>query len=363
MWDLAVREEDYDAADSLLPRFPAPPPLSMRVLSALARGDSATRARILDELRTADNRQPQIAARFVATYLEDFTTAEQLARLNLAPQRRPALRAGVQEFLAWLELARGRWSGARREFATSERLEGEAASVRTSRALAATLPFLAVPRVDLEAVRDEIEQWEPGSEAPGANPSFATALRAHLRLYLLGLLNSRLGDGARALRLARELERLGAPSEARAAVRGLAQTVRADVAWRAGRSAEALAALEPVQGEVPMELVNVPLYSNLREYSQEHARYLRAELLYLLGRDPEALRWLETSFQGAPSELAYLAPLHLRRGEIYERMGEREKAAEHYSRFIKLWKDCDPELRPLVQEAEARLAGLAGEPQ
>src|SRR2546427_3715336 len=41
--------------------------------------------------------------------------------------------------------------------------------------------------------------------------------------------------------------------------------------------------------------------------------------------------------------------------QIYQRMGERAKAADHYSRFIDLWKDCDPELRPIVADAKARL--------
>jgi hypothetical protein len=42
--------------------------------------------------------------------------------------------------------------------------------------------------------------------------------------------------------------------------------------------------------------------------------------------------------------------------QIYERRGDRAKAAEHYGQFIELWKDCDPELRPLVESARQRLA-------
>ena len=34
----------------------------------------------------------------------------------------------------------------------------------------------------------------------------------------------------------------------------------------------------------------------------------------------------------------------------------------HYSRFIYLWKDCDPELRPMVEDAERRLDALLQEP-
>jgi hypothetical protein len=54
----------------------------------------------------------------------------------------------------------------------------------------------------------------------------------------------------------------------------------------------------------------------------------------------------------------YLAPAHLREGEIYEKLGRPAQAADHYARFIELWKDCDPELRPTMEEARRRLARL-----
>ena len=52
------------------------------------------------------------------------------------------------------------------------------------------------------------------------------------------------------------------------------------------------------------------------------------------------------------------APAHLRLAEIYERRGERQKAIEHYSQFIELWKNCDPELQPMVQQARSALVRL-----
>jgi hypothetical protein len=99
MWDLAVREEDYSAVDAMLSRF-SRAPLSMRLLPAFARGDSAARLRFIEEATNSDNRQSQIGARYVATFLEDFTTAESIARLDLAERRRPPIRLGAQIFLA-----------------------------------------------------------------------------------------------------------------------------------------------------------------------------------------------------------------------------------------------------------------------
>src|SRR3990172_7666328 len=263
MWDLAVREADYAAAEDMLRRFQAPPrlqmaPLSMRILQTFARGDSAARARILAEATVADNRQSQIGARFLATYLEDLAAARRVAQLDLAPRRRPAIRAGAQESLAWLELAAGRWSTAAAEFAAAGQMDGAAGVIRVSRALAVTLPFLAVPRADLEAVRADLERWRPESDAPWESPGLPVPLRPHLRLYLLGLLHTRLGDDAAALRSAAALDSLATPPEAGPTVHGLAQTIRADVAWRNRRAEEALDLLTPVRGEIPLELVSVP---------------------------------------------------------------------------------------------------------
>jgi thiaminase len=55
----------------------------------------------------------------------------------------------------------------------------------------------------------------------------------------------------------------------------------------------------------------------------------------------------------------YLAVSYLRRAEIHDRLGENAQAAEHYTEFIDLWSDCDPELRPMVEEARRALERLA----
>jgi tetratricopeptide (TPR) repeat protein len=47
-----------------------------------------------------------------------------------------------------------------------------------------------------------------------------------------------------------------------------------------------------------------------------------------------------------------------RLGQIYEAMGNTEKAVEQYRAFIALWKNADPELQPRVADVRRRLARL-----
>jgi tetratricopeptide (TPR) repeat protein len=320
MWDLAVREEDYKAVDAMLQRFTGAP-LSMRALPVYARHDSAGIVKILDEARALDARQSQIAARYVATYLTDTTAATELARLDLQPRRNAAIRLGAQTFLGWLHVANGHWPAAKQAFDEAERMSGGGAA-RTERALAATLPFVDVPRADVESIRRDIESWNASEPITGA-PSLASALRPHYRLYLLGLLSARLGEDERAAGYARELEKLATPPQGRSAVAGLVATVRADIVFRRGRFAEALRLLDPANGQLPLEMVYVKPFVNSREYSQEFARYLRAEALLALGRTDEAARWMENSFQGSPLEMVYAGPARERIAQLRGRSTSR----------------------------------------
>jgi tetratricopeptide (TPR) repeat protein len=171
-------------------------------------------------------------------------------------------------------------------------------------------------------------------------------LHRHLRLYLLGRLDARMGEYDAALRRAAELEQLSAPDDAGSLSVDLAQAVRAHVFDAQGRLDDALRALEAPPRTVPF------LRKNEWVFTQPHERYLRAEILNRLGRYADALAW----YQSVHSVLA--GPSSLRQAEMHERLGQRQQAAEQYRRFIDLWRDCDEELRPLVEGAERALHRL-----
>jgi tetratricopeptide (TPR) repeat protein len=54
-----------------------------------------------------------------------------------------------------------------------------------------------------------------------------------------------------------------------------------------------------------------------------------------------------------------LAPALRRLGELYQARGDHGKAARYYSRFVTLWEQVDPELRPAVEAVRGELAQLA----
>ena len=56
----------------------------------------------------------------------------------------------------------------------------------------------------------------------------------------------------------------------------------------------------------------------------------------------------------------FLLPLFNRLlGELYEKKGDRVKAAEHYRKVIEQWKNADPELQVIVNDLKARVRRLS----
>ena len=59
----------------------------------------------------------------------------------------------------------------------------------------------------------------------------------------------------------------------------------------------------------------------------------------------------------------FYLPTALRRlGQLHDDKNNREQALRFYGRFVDLWREADPELRPVVNEVRASMARLAGEP-
>lgn len=218
----------------------------------------------------------------------------------------------------------------------------------------------------LRAVESELLRWQP---APGDTGLVADApaprdARPAVRLYLIGLLALRRSDMTGAGQRANELAMLTGPDRVRSLAKEYAKSLRAQVALSEGRPADALLLLESMTLEGLSAAEFQGAIGNPRSplFPPHYERLLRAEALAALRRDQEAL-----AHYGALSEMTTsnfvltLGPALAQMAELYERIGDRQRSIEYYTRFITLWRNCDPQFRPLVQNAERQLARLVGE--
>jgi tetratricopeptide (TPR) repeat protein len=355
----AAHAEDWARVDSLLSKmYPdGEVPLTWSAMRAYGSGERADRERVMALAEQRSARYVHFTAGGVAEFSGNLPGALEFFRLQVRRAEAPEMRALGRLESARIELALGRWLAARSELAELESLNPTLGI--EYRALLSTLPYVTVPRAELEALRDALGQFDADTVQPVVFEYFDTqvhnGVHPHLRVYLLGRLSTQLGEHEAALGYADELERMEAPRSAGALARDLAQGIRSRVLRDSGRAAQALSVLEEYPWGTPYMTTIASSFS-----SQPHHRFARAELLDEMGRSEEALVWLEGFGHRLP-DLIFLAPSHLKRAEIYERLGERENAALHYKRFIQLWQDCDPELRPMVEAAERALERLTRE--
>ncbi|HEX4386605.1 MAG TPA: hypothetical protein VH083_26810, partial [Myxococcales bacterium] len=131
----------------------------------------------------------------------------------------------------------------------------------------------------------------------------------------------------------------------------LALTLKARILLAKGDAAAALAALDQQKIRIPDRLSDL--------YNHADQNFFRASLLVLLGRPREAIPLYEMGDYFL-SDPAFCAPGNLYLGLIYDSLGDKDRAIFHYARFVSMWSNADPELRPEVERAQARLAQLRG---
>ncbi|UCC73648.1 MAG: hypothetical protein JSV86_03530 [Gemmatimonadota bacterium] len=369
-WDLsavAAFEGRHAEADSSWRRWVTPDMSSFwfrlgEAHSAFSVGDAEAQDSVVAALTYASDGLVNAAALNVATILPgDLRGAIRLAELLTDPERRSRVtRAAGYLHLAHMEAGLGHWKTATAHFGQAERLAP--ATALAFHALIAALSFLDVPGSELAALRQAVTRWDGTFEAERARLGgdvlrpFAIPddLRPHMRTYLLAILAARLGDRAAALAHARTLERHARQvGDSLFLIQDLTLEVEAAAALAAGDSVGALRTLERAQYRALPGRGGV---FGSSFWTRFYGRYLRAELLYSVGRDQEALGWFRSFGWFWGTEYIYHAPAHLRRAQLHERLGNRDQAMEHYRRFAELWNDCDPRLRPTVERVRVRLA-------
>ena len=147
----------------------------------------------------------------------------------------------------------------------------------------------------------------------------------------------------------------GGVSEARIGKQMFIHKIRADLAMAEGRGRDAVeeVKLGDMLPDGPYGPCHLCLYRDL------------SRAFDVAGETDSTIFWAE-KFLNSPSDFSFEVlpgdlPAYLRRlGELYEKKGDRAKAAEYYGRFVELWKNADPELQSQVSEIRARQARLRG---
>jgi len=325
-------------------------PQFSRQLLAFLRGGQEAVSDIVDEL----SNEPAASIRWgsfrLALLDEGLPSAVEIAGVLTDPSRPTIDRNRAYASQATVEMAQGHIRAATAVLDRWESLglQTDFETPRENRAAIWANSFIPAERSELERLQDELTHLD-----------YDTTYAPVTRAYLTGLLDARLGNGAEALRHASDLENRSVvdTTDADRLAEYYAAILRARVAFEQGDHVEALRLLDTAVAD---DWWALRPWSLLLSQSQE--RYVRAQALEALGRYEEALVWYSSFGWVSGEEMFYVAPSLLRKAEIYEQLGDTEQAALHYRRFITRWRDCDPELRPVVEGAEQALVRLGVSP-
>jgi tetratricopeptide (TPR) repeat protein/tRNA A-37 threonylcarbamoyl transferase component Bud32 len=215
------------------------------------------------------------------------------------------------------------------------------------------LPYLPASPDSLATQRARLAAWDtvatPLLRGGGETTDYPEFQRDALA-QRLGILAERQGDVGYLSELATQL----ASGQPAALTRGISWELQARASLLEGRLEDALAEVD--SAHVPATWIDQTGSPEVNGYQR---RFLKARILFELGRYEEAARWANSVHDGFQIEMLELLPATLLlEAESYERMGDSERAIEKYGRFLDLWKDAEPELQPTVDEMRARLERL-----
>jgi len=336
--------------------------LEARALRAFARGDREETIRVLDDHREIDS-DAILGSVWSVSYTGRPEAVAEMAEPLTSTWHSPDVRAVGHAIRATVEAGRGRWQAAGRELDAARRVDPDLAL--DVRGFLYALPFAPVDPDSVRTLRTRLRARLGGAPDPAAGPVVASAfvtahesVRPIVDAYLLAVLDG--GDPSVLRETARTLGEATLPEDPSdpsipSLARDLARGLEARASAAEGRLDEALAALEKLEHGTPYERAFASPY-----FARSLERYLHARLLEETGRFEEALRLYDSFADYSLYDVALRAPAHLRRAEIRLAQGDERAASRHLRRFLELWEDADPALRPEVDRARRLLAELGG---
>jgi DNA-binding SARP family transcriptional activator len=335
--------------------------VQMRLLSAIGARDSVTVRDLVTAVRSWEDAAAWQILAYAAAFSSDAAMAGAALSWFVSPGLSSSLRADLGRVEAVLHAAGGRLTASAEALEAANQVHGRS----TLPALLhewwyATLP-LPHSRPTLEAALHSARYARIVESPPGpqqvwsslADEAYSSPERvAAVRAFVAGQLALQLRQPALADSMVATLDRLGADGDG--LIAGFAVELRARILRERGETASALRLLESLEPDrASGGAANVVPFISLAG-----TRYLRGELLAAEVRNEEALGWFSTLGALSVPEAAYRPLGHLRQAELYARMGNRAAAAEHYRRFVELWKDGDPAVQPHVAAARRAMHSL-----
>jgi serine/threonine protein kinase/tetratricopeptide (TPR) repeat protein len=228
------------------------------------------------------------------------------------------------------------------------------------RALTYGLPIYPVSDSLLRAADEELVRWDTTAirityvDGQDMHPGEYAAVKTYLR----ALLAMRLGDYTRLSEFKAALAAAADSTTGRDFAYSSLSTISAIERWESGDYQSGLAAIDDARFTI---LWSAKWRSPL--HAQALDRFVMAELFAGAGRFDEALE-AYGSLAGLDIHqggLMYLGPAYIRQAEIYEQLGDKEEAIEYYTRLLRVWENCDPELVTIREGARHELERLKSE--
>ncbi|HEX4386549.1 MAG TPA: protein kinase [Myxococcales bacterium] len=310
---------------------------SYRLTDAWARGDAPEHDAAMQELRKPGFvPQPMTAVEvwLAATHMDGSDDAQTFAALSPVGK-------GYQSFQprALANLLSGHIEAARHDVE-------DALAAGAAEDTAYYLPWIDT----LELVSSSPAQLTKARAAAARLDVVKDPTRAAARQYLLGMLALRANDLKAAKDALRALENLPEIPES-SIVADHVLALRARILAAQGKPAEALALYDLQKILIPER------YTHFYRRPRDH--FFRASLLIALGRPREALPLYEALASNNLIDPVFYPQQQPYTARVYDSLGEKREAIEHYQRFVAMWHDCDPEERPELERAQARLVQLS----
>jgi tetratricopeptide (TPR) repeat protein len=270
-----VREHDYRKADSLqrIIKRPTTDTLQMKVMEAVYTQNRAREEELYREY-SRQKRLPVAAAyQLGKSGYADY--ALRYARLN-AQLAQPVERERAMRVTGFMHLLNGQMSDA------VQQLSGSQPSSANTQVLAelAAFHWMPVPRDALLRIRADFARTDSAASPSGSDPM--TVLADQFKAYALAMVACHLGENGEAMKQAARIDSLSAPPYWSVVMHALAEYARARVDLNEDRPDKALARLERLPEDVPLDLLPTPA-------DRFPERLLRADLLLRAGRVDEAI--------------------------------------------------------------------------